>query len=535
MKKSIILSIAAAVIFALAVTVSCNNLEEVTESDPEPEASGEIILHATVSDPGGDDSGTNSDSKAYFNSSTHNWVWEGGEVIKIWYGSNTQTTPDGLIGYSKNTNNWAFTSGTTSGNTPSSSGTLKAVYSIDGVTITTTSKYTYSKINGSNHLFVDLKDWKYLSEIRVIMEGLTSSDASKYTLACDRFYPITGYSVGSSSITAAKGDKGAAVTGISNSGGKGVAFVFATCDSYGSSATYNFTLMSKDKNQLSNLKKTATTLNKVTNFTKIKSIKLTSTLTTYPLYVEIGGVKWATMNVGATTVAGSPSTSFGDYFAWGETTPRYTSITINSKSSITFGGWKSDYSSIGYNDSKYYKGNVNTLDSDHDAATYNWGSEWRTPTLSDFNNLIKACGGSKDDSGTWDENVYNYKKNKKGVFYLPEDQTTLPEYTGVPGYLFVSGSSSDSPRVFFPAAGCIKGKTFDVIDTGTTTDRSYGFYWTASYKTSWEDTECAYSTYLAPADQYNDTENCGIAATAISGSLGQRYRYYGRTIRPVLK
>ena len=29
-------------------------------------------------------------------------------------------------------------------------------------------------------------------------------------------------------------------------------------------------------------------------------------------YVEIGGKKWATMNVGATTVAGSPETAYGD-------------------------------------------------------------------------------------------------------------------------------------------------------------------------------------------------------------------------------
>ena len=529
MKKSTILGIAGVAICALALSISCSKIENVVEpeSEPEtePEAPFEIVLHATVANPGGDEGG----SKSSF--SGNNWVWEGGDIISVWYDSNTGSTPDALMGYDAKKQEWAFTQ-YPSGKSPSSKGTLKAVYSLNGITLAATSKYSYSVISGTGHIFINLESWTYLSEIRVILTSLSSSDASKYTLACDQFYPITGYSVGSSSVSATKGAKGDAAQGVSVSGG--VAFVFATCASYGTSTTYNFTLMSKDKNQLSNLTKTNTTLDKVTNFAKIKSITLTSTLKTYPLYVEIDGVKWATMNVGATTVAGSPSTSFGDYFAWGETTPRYTSITINSKSSITFGGWKSDYSSIGYNEGKYYKGNVNTLDSDHDAATYNWGSNWRTPTLNDFNKLIKACGGTMDD-GTCDENVYNYKKNKKGVFYLPEDQTTLPEYTGTPGYLFVSGSSSDSPRVFFPAAGCIKGKTFDVIDTGTTTDRSYGFYWTASYKTSWEDTECAYSTYLDPADQYDDTHNCGIAATIIAGSLGQRYRYYGRTIRPVLK
>lgn len=44
-------------------------------------------------------------------------------------------------------------------------------------------------------------------------------------------------------------------------------------------------------------------------------------------YVEIGGRKWATMNVGATTVAGSPKTAYGDYYTWGELETYYNSLT----------------------------------------------------------------------------------------------------------------------------------------------------------------------------------------------------------------
>ena len=35
-------------------------------------------------------------------------------------------------------------------------------------------------------------------------------------------------------------------------------------------------------------------------------------------YIEIAGRKWATMNVGATTVAASPETAYGEYYTWGE-------------------------------------------------------------------------------------------------------------------------------------------------------------------------------------------------------------------------
>lgn len=44
-------------------------------------------------------------------------------------------------------------------------------------------------------------------------------------------------------------------------------------------------------------------------------------------YVEIGGRKWATMNVGATTVAGSPKTAYGDYYTWGEIDTYYSRLT----------------------------------------------------------------------------------------------------------------------------------------------------------------------------------------------------------------
>lgn len=56
-------------------------------------------------------------------------------------------------------------------------------------------------------------------------------------------------------------------------------------------------------------------------------------------YVEIGGKKWATMNVGATTVAGSPETAYGDYYAWGEKVTYYTKVDF-TKTSGTSISWK---------------------------------------------------------------------------------------------------------------------------------------------------------------------------------------------------
>ena len=109
-------------------------------------------------------------------------------------------------------------------------------------------------------------------------------------------------------------------------------------------------------------------------------------------YVEIGGLKWATMNVGATTVAGNYVTCSGDYFAWGEATPRYSSMTRTGVNDVTF-TWKNGYES-GYSDHNWPTYSSTTLDADHDAATANWGGGWRTPTRDEYRALVKACSGS---------------------------------------------------------------------------------------------------------------------------------------------
>ena len=221
-------------------------------------------------------------------------------------------------------------------------------------------------------------------------------------------------------------------------------------------------------------------------------------------YVEIGGLKWATMNVGATTVAGSPSTCYGDYFAWGETEPRYKSITISEEKSVTFGGWKSNHSE-GYSLSDYPSYTGGTLDAEHDAATQNWGSAWRTPTDDDFLTLRKACGGSNGSS-----TLKNLSTSDPtgGIYWLSSSQTFLSEYKGVAGILFVCKTDT-SKRVFFPAAGSCYNTKFD-------SSGLYGWYWSSSLMTG--------STYGALYMSFDDVFIIPSQST---------YRSSGLTIRPV--
>ena len=136
-------------------------------------------------------------------------------------------------------------------------------------------------------------------------------------------------------------------------------------------------------------------------------------------YVDLGlpsGVKWATCNVGAS----SPE-DYGDYFAWGETSPK---AEYTWENSVTFGEQMSDIS-----------GNAQ-----YDAATANWGGSWRMPTREQMEELVVHC--------EW-------------------------EWTQVNG---VYGSKVIGPNgscIFLPAAGRRHGSSLDL-------DGSYGYYWSST-------------------------------------------------------
>ena len=168
-------------------------------------------------------------------------------------------------------------------------------------------------------------------------------------------------------------------------------------------------------------------------------------------YVDLGlSIKWATCNIGAI----SPE-EYGDYFAWGETTTKDTYETDNCPT-------------FGLNASQFIDGEGN-LTSQYDAATANWGGNWRMPTLDELNELKTNC--------TWTWGIQD----------------------GVNGYK-VEGPNGNS--IFLPAAGNHVGEWFhDAGDCG-------------SY---WSSTPCG-------------TNNAYYLSSHIVDYIS---RHYGHTVRPV--
>lgn len=150
-------------------------------------------------------------------------------------------------------------------------------------------------------------------------------------------------------------------------------------------------------------------------------------------YVDLGlpsGLKWATMNVGATTPEG-----YGDYFAWGETEPKAKYDLSTSKWCNGLVGTITKYCTDSYYGTV---DNKTVLEQSDDAASINWGGSWRMPTKLEQEELCNNC------TCTW---------------------TTV---NGINGYKIISNKNGNT--IFLPAAGCIGGMSNE--DVGY-----YGYYW----------------------------------------------------------
>lgn len=214
----------------------------------------------------------------------------------------------------------------------------------------------------------------------------------------------------------------------------------------------------------------------VQGFAKGRAYTITATLVQGEHeYVDLGlpsGTLWATCNLGAN----SPE-EYGGYFAWGETKTKET------YGYSTYKWCNGTYDTL----TKYnnYNSNYGTLDRkteldpEDDAATANWGSDWRMPSLDQIEELCNS-----DNTTT--------------------EWTTL---NGVNGRLITSKANGKS--LFLPAAGVRGSSSLALAD-------SHGFYWSRSLS---EDPTGAFILHFKSDNIYSD----------------YYWRENGQSVRPVRK
>ena len=187
-------------------------------------------------------------------------------------------------------------------------------------------------------------------------------------------------------------------------------------------------------------------------------------------WIDLGlSVKWATCNVGAT----KPE-EFGDYFAWGE---------VETKAIYYWSTYKygSNWDAMTkYSTDSYYGivDNKTVLDPEDDAATANWGGNWRMPTKAEQDELKNNCA--------WEWITLN----------------------GVGGYKVI-GPNGNS--IFLPAAGRVVTSSF--------VSERYGHYWSSSLDTETNNATLASHIFFISSDV----------------DSGNEFRTTGQSVRPVCK
>ena len=199
-------------------------------------------------------------------------------------------------------------------------------------------------------------------------------------------------------------------------------------------------------------------------------------------FVEIGGIKWATMNVGANSI-----TDTGLYFQWADT-QGYTAAQVGEGEGQKYFGWD-DYKYTNDGGSTMTKYNSTdglvTLQSGDDAVTAAWGGNWRMPTVSDWQALGEAVNSA------W---------------------TADYQGSGVSG-LVLTDKTDSSKVLFFPAAGrCSDGSVSSVGSNGN--------YWSSSLNADFGESR-ARLMYFISDGVYWDSYYYRYRGYSVRGVLGE--------------
>ena len=211
------------------------------------------------------------------------------------------------------------------------------------------------------------------------------------------------------------------------------------------------------------------------------------------LGISVGGKKilFATRNLGA-----EHEYDYGDYYAWGATEPwcigydqNGTTLTASTAAAYLSRHWQ-DGKSAGYTLSKtpFYSGSTYTkypdtpatLAAEDDAASVQWGADWRMPTTEEMKALYD------NTTNVWTDNYNN---------------------TGINGLIFTGKGDYANSSLFLPAAGNFNGALY-------LTGGSGGRYWSSTLDSSTRGRILIFSSgYVYPQGSSN--------------------RYYGFSVRAV--
>ena len=342
------------------------------------------------------------------------------------------------------------------------------------------------------------------------------SNVDDYSFGCSLIKPVACASVGTDGkITETTLSNGGRLKGVADSDGAIFGGRLATT----SAADYTFTLFDDDSIYILKRLNKQLTPGKMYNFPAITVTGGNNWIT--GLWVDLGlSVKWASINLGAT----SPEQG-GDYFAWGETEPKYLDgyalenpcthwkpgQTGGSDGGYNNANYKFmqegqsswfkitkyttpdyEYNGIWYDNDKNFIGDGKTTFADYDyeddPVWMNWGGECRVATIDEWRELLSTS----NCEWKWTED-YNE--------------------AGVKGWIVASKVSGfEGASIFLPAGGWRDGSRLQYTENG--------HYWTNSIE-----------TYTTKDSRYGQK----LLFTSSSHYINSSARTNGLLVRPVME
>ena len=233
------------------------------------------------------------------------------------------------------------------------------------------------------------------------------------------------------------------------------------------------------------------------------------TITTVDLGLESGNL-WATCNLGAYR-----PWDYGDYYAWGETETKemygssnykywiYSDVKWLDSLKLTKYCHKAKYGKDGFVDS------LTTLQPEDDAATAVWGTEYSTPTVDDWAELVNQC------YLVYTHDYYGHK----GIIVFKAKSDSDKGARGENNKLIDTPSESytlSDPHIFIPFAGW-RERVKGALNSGCS-----GRYWSASLRGN------PHQAYNFAFDDYYTGPRCYLDVKGYD-----EYRQRGFSIRPI--
>ena len=187
--------------------------------------------------------------------------------------------------------------------------------------------------------------------------------------------------------------------------------------------------------------------------------------------IQLGlSVKWATMNIGATSDQPGEA-SFGKYLPWGMTEEHFEFAWEDPNLSMLYRKTDEELKAVFGDD---FSGSIQGItpreymgDTYGDPATCLWGDDWAIPTLDQITELKNRMSGSKvqgakfTDWVEWANNVV-----------IPHVKTN--------GFYVYGKNPYSNKKVWFPAAGGVHSKKRGTPESPASNDGCNGVYMTAT-------------------------------------------------------